>query len=183
MRVCGDGRVPGSGVAERNGRNVGAATLGACLAVCVGLCMISATPCGATSIPAWLDEGITQWNSANPETPIRFVDIKDSFVWYDMPKSSDVGQARIREGVNKIVLGHGYVPLDDEEKVTTARPPVTSGRTQSKKCWSRSFTLDVQAQSETKAVGGESPGQRQRMLTSLVCEDSATWWAAFRVAG
>jgi hypothetical protein len=51
-----------------------------------------------------------------------------------------------------------------------------------KKCWSRSFVLNIQAENHTIAVGDEPSGQRQRMLTSLVCEDSATWWAGFRVA-
>jgi hypothetical protein len=139
--------------------------------------------CMAASVPAWLDDAISNWNTAHPETQIRFVDIKDSFVWYDMPKTTEVGQKQIRERVNNIVLGNGYEPLDDEELVTTGRPPVTMGRSAEKKCWSRSFVLNVSAQSDTKAIGGESSGQRQRMLTSLVCEDSAAWWAAFRVAG
>ena len=51
-----------------------------------------------------------------------------------------------------------------------------------KKCWSRSFVLNIQAENNTKAVGDETSGQRQRMLTSMVCEDTNAWWAAFRVA-
>ena len=139
--------------------------------------------CLAASIPAWLDDGISKWNAANPETKTRFVDIKDSFVWYDMPKTAELGHQQIRERVNNIVLSNGYELMDDEELVTTGKPPVTNGRSTEKKCWSRSFVLNISAQGDTKAVGGESSGQRQRLLTSLVCEDSASWWAAFRVAG
>jgi len=135
----------------------------------------------AASVPAWLDDGISKWNTANPTSRIRFVNIKDSFVWYDMAKDA-VGQKEIRDRVNSIVLKNGYQPLDDEELVTTAKPPATSGRTSAKKCWSRSFVLNIQAQNNTIAVGDENSGQRQRMLTSLVCEDSKAWWAAFRVA-
>lgn len=153
------------------------ATLVAIVVSSVGLLAV-----GAASIPAWLDDGISKWNAANPDTKIRFVDIKDSFVWYDMPKS-ELGHQQIRERVNKIVLSNGYAPTDDEELVTTGKPPVTSGRITAKKCWSRSFVLNINAQKDTRAVGDESPGQRQRLLTSMVCEDEATWWAAFRVAG
>ena len=138
---------------------------------------------GAASIPAWLDEGLPSWNTNNPKSPIRFVDIKDSFVWYDVMKSAEVDHKQIRARINDIVLGHGYTPMDDEEKVTTGKPPVTmGGRVTPKKCWSRSFVLNIQAQNDTKAVGDEPAGQRQRMLTSLVCEDTMSWWAAFRVA-
>jgi hypothetical protein len=146
-------------------------------ACCVGVL------CSAASIPAWLDDAISKWNAANPETQIRFVDIKDSFVWYDMPRTPEHGHQQIRERINNIVLGNGYEPTDDEELVTTGRPPVASGRSTDKKCWSRSFVLNISAQGDTKAAGADSPGQRQRLLTSLVCEDSSTWWAAFRVAG
>jgi hypothetical protein len=151
-------------------------------AILFAAAVIAPAPCQAASVPAWLDDGISKWNAAHPGTEIAFVDIKDSFVWYDMPKGGEVGQKQIRERVNAIVLGNGYQPLDDEELVTTAKPPVTSGRSTPKKCWSRSFVLNIQAENDTKAVGEEPSGQRQRMLTSMVCEDSATWWAAFRVA-
>jgi hypothetical protein len=138
---------------------------------------------GAASIPAWLDEGITKWNSANPAKTIDFVEVKDSFVWYQMPKSTELGHQQVRERVNAIVLDHGYVPADDEELVTTARPPALSGPATSKKCWRRSFVVNIEAQSNVRAAGdGEVAGQRQRLLTSLVCEDTETWWAAFRVA-
>lgn len=153
-------------------------------ACCVGLLaviVVAGTPCRAAAIPAWLDDGISKWNAQNPDVPIRFVAIKDSFVWYDVPMTSAIGQQRIRDGVNKIVLEHGYEPLDEEELITTAKVPVASGPSPSKKCWSRSFVLNIQSQNNTKAVGDVSPGQRQRMLTRLVCEDTQTWWAAFRV--
>jgi hypothetical protein len=132
------------------------------------------------SIPSWLDDGISKYNAANPKAPIRFVDIKDSFVWYDMAKGTDVDHKQIRERINRIVLDHGYQPMDDEELVTTGKPPVASGPSIAKKCWSRSFVLNIEAQSNTKAVGSSSAGQRQRMLTSLVCDDASSWWAGFR---
>jgi hypothetical protein len=139
-------------------------------------------PCVAASIPAWLDDGITKWNTTHPESKIQFKDIKDSFVWYDMPKG-DLAHQQIRERVNDIVLANGYTPMDDEELVTTGKPPVTSGRVVRKKCWSRSFVLDLKAQENAKSSGDTTATQRQRLLTSLVCEDDSTWWAAFRVAG
>jgi hypothetical protein len=162
--------------------NPGAVAAACCAAGVFLAGMLAAAPCGAASVPAWLDDAISKWNAANPGTQIRFVDIKDSFVWYDIPKRADLGSQQIRERVNSIVLGNGYEPLDDEELVTTGKPPVSSGRSSAKKCWSRSFVLNISAQSGTTS-GGDSTGQRQRMLTSLVCDDDATWWAAFRVAG
>jgi hypothetical protein len=143
---------------------------------------IAMTPAHAATIPAWLDSGITKWNGANPTAQLRFVDIKDSYVWYEMPKSTEHTLPQMRDRVNKVVLGNGYQPLDDEELVTTGKPPVASGRSTAKKCWSRSFVLNIQAQNGTKAVGDEPSGQRQRMLTSMVCDDAASWWTAFRVA-
>jgi hypothetical protein len=141
-----------------------------------------ALPCVAATIPAWLDAGISKWNSANPGTQLQFMNVKDSFAWYQMPKAPDHTLVQMRDRVNTVVLGQGYKPLDDEEMVTTGKPPVTSGRVQPKKCWSRSFVLDIQAENNTIAVGDEPSGQRQRMLTSMMCEDTATWYAAFRVA-
>lgn len=145
-------------------------------------CFALAGSTHAASVPAWLDDGISKWNAANPASQIHFVNIKDSFVWYDMDKGGSVGQKEIRDRVNTIVLRNGYQPMDDEELITTAKPPVSSGRTTAKKCWSRSFVLNIQAQNNTIAVGDEPSGQRQRMLTSMVCEDTDNWWAAFRVA-
>ena len=167
----------------RNSRHVVSRHLAAAaLAALFAAGMLAATPCRAASVPAWLDDGITKWNAENPDVQIRFVNIKDSFVWYDIPKTPQLDQKKIRESVGRIVLANAYVPLDDEELVTTGRPPVASGPSTAKKCWSRSFVLNIQAQNNTKAVGDDPSGQRQRMLTSLVCDDATTWWAAFRVA-
>jgi hypothetical protein len=154
----------------------------AILPVCGGFALVVATLCGAANIPSWLDDAISKFNDANPQTQIKFVDIKDQFVWYNMSKA-DFEHAQIRERVNGIVLKQGYEPMDDEELLTTRKPPLVAGKTGTKKCWSRSFVLNIDAQANTKAVGDDAPGQRQRMLTSLVCEDSTVWWAAFRVAG
>ena len=143
---------------------------------------LAAGPVLAAAIPAWLDDGITKWNSNNPDTKIRFVDIKDDYAWFDVPNSTKTDGQRLREAINKIVMGNGYQPLNEEELVTTAKPPVPSGPARAKKCWSRSFVMNVKAQSHTKAVGDGPAGQQQNMLTSLVCEDETTWWAAFRVA-
>ena len=142
----------------------------------------AALPCLAASVPAWLDDGITRWNGANPGNQLSFIAVKDSYVWYQMPKSTQHTLPQLRDRVNQVVLGNGYQPLDDEELVTTGKPPVTSGRSYPKKCWSRSFVLNIQAQNDTKAIGDDPSGQRQRMLTSMVCDDTSTWWAAFRVA-
>lgn len=147
------------------------------------LVLSAVLPCLAASVPSWLDDAITKWNSAHAESQIQFVDIKDSFVWYDVAKTPEIGSQQIRERVNNIVLAHGYTPMDDEELVTTGKPPVKSGRVVAKKCWSRSFILDIKAQENAKTVGEMSATVRQRVLTSLVCDDSETWWAAFRVAG
>ena len=152
------------------------------VAAAFGAAVLVATPAPAASVPAWLDEGISNWNQKNPDAAIRFVNIKDSFVWYDMPKSAEIGQKQIRERLKTIVYGNGYEPMDEEDLVTTGKPPVTSGRSAPKKCWSRSFVYNIQAQSGTKAVGDDPSGQRQRLLTSLICEDTSVWWAAFRVA-
>ncbi len=96
--------------------------------VAVGFAAVIATaPAGAASIPAWLDARISTWNASNPAAQIRFVDIKDSFVWYDMTKAADIGHEQIRARINDIVLGNGYEPMDDEERVTTGKPPATMG--------------------------------------------------------
>ena len=122
----------------------------------------------AASIPAWLDDAISNWNQENPETPIQFLDIKDSYVWYTMPSTAEIGHAEIRERVYAIVEAHGYQKTVEEELVTTGRPPSPSGPSKTKKCWSRSFTLDID-------VG------RQRMLTALVCGDTTGYYAGFRI--
>lgn len=143
---------------------------------------VAGTPCRAEAIPAWLDDAISKWNGENPTLPITFVNFKDSYVWYEVPRTAEIGHQRLREAINRIALGKGYAPLNDEEFVTTGRPPAVNGPSTQKKCWNRSFVLNVQAQGNTKAVGDESPGQRQNMFSSLVCEDAEKWWAAFRVA-
>ena len=149
--------------------------------LCAGL-VVAAAPAHAASVPAWLDEGISNWNQANPQAAIRFVSIKDSYVWYDMPKAQDIDQKLIRERLKTIVHRNGYEPMDEEDLVTTGKPPVTAGRSAPKKCWSRSFVYNIQAQSNTKSSDDDVAAQRQRLLTSLICEDSSVWWAAFRVA-
>ena len=133
----------------------------------------SVTPCRAAEIPAWLDDAITDWNTKHPDTPIQFVDIKDSFVWYKVSKTADVSNKQIRSRVHEISLANNYVPLRDEESVTTARPPVSKGATSQKKCWTRSYQ---------KGTKPGTVGQQTSMLTTYVCDDSAQWWAAFRVA-
>jgi hypothetical protein len=148
---------------------------------CLGLLATAGAPAQAASIPAWLDEGISKWNSEHADLPIRFVNIKDSYVWYDAPKSPEIGQKRIRESLTKIVLGNGYVPMDEEELVTMGKPPVISGPQTQKKCWKWSYVLNIESQSNTKAEGDDVATQRQRMLTTMVCEDTSSWWMAFRV--
>jgi len=70
-------------------------TVAAAAFVCAAL--FAGAPAHAASVPAWLDEGISVWNEANPADAIRFVNIKDSYVWYDMPKSAEISQKMIRE--------------------------------------------------------------------------------------
>jgi hypothetical protein len=55
----------------------------------------------------------------------------------------------------KLVQENGYVVADDEERVTPWRPPSTGGPAGQKKCWSRSFVLDLQALGNTTTVDGE----------------------------
>jgi len=141
-----------------------------------------AAPCSAASIPAWLDESITTWNEKHPEPQIAFVDIKDSFVWYKIKRTPELGHKEIRNLTYKLVQDKGYVTADDEERVTPWRPPSTGGPAGQKKCWSRSFVLDIQALGNTTAVDGEHSGIRQRMLTCLFCDDGAYWMAGFRTA-
>lgn len=150
---------------------------------CLGLSLVvSSTPAPAASIPAWLDEAITSWNGENPGLQIQFVDIKDSFVWYFVERSTEIGQKEIRDATYRIVEAHGYRPADDEELVTTARPPTPEGPSRSsKKCWRRSFVLAIDSLSDQKAVESDDTGQRQRMLTSLICEDEKAWYPGFRV--
>jgi hypothetical protein len=136
------------------------------------------------SIPAWLDDAISEWNEdrENEEVPIRFVDIKDSFVWYMLPQNDEFGHKEIRNRVHEIVLANGYLRTDEEELVTTGKPPSPIDPHIPKKCWRRSYVLDINALSDTRSTAsGQRAGQRQRMLTSLVCEDEGYWFMGFRI--
>jgi len=167
-------------------RKIAAITAG-CFALAVTVGLLAVAPSHAASIPAWLDDAITIFNERNPETRIWFVDIKDSFVWYRIPNEPDIGSHDIRERVYTIVAENGYKRTDDEELITTARPPEPTAPGREKKCWRRSFVLDIEQLSNTTSSGGYGgtnsarPGQRQRMLTSMVCEDGENWFAGFRV--
>jgi hypothetical protein len=148
--------------------------LAAAIAGCAGLVvigLIAAVPCSAATIPAWLDEGITQWNKANPASRLQFVNIKDSYAWYTMPATPELESKDIRGKVYGIAYKNGYANTQDEEIVTTARPPAPSGASKDKKCWSRSFSRDIQKGSPTTV---------ERMLTTLVCEDGPNWSVGFR---
>lgn len=145
------------------------------IACCVGLVAISlfaATPCSAGSIPAWLDDGISEWNKANPASPIQFVDIKDSYVWYTMAGTPELTSKEVRGRAYNIAYKNGYANSQDEEIVTTGKPPVASGPVTTKKCYTRSFLRDIQKGSATTV---------ERMLTTMVCEDGPNWALGFRV--
>ena len=151
-----------------NGRGLRSLRTAVILIICywIGLAAV-----GAASVPAWLDGAITEWNEANPEIRIQFVDIKDSYVWYAVPNTPETGHAELRESIYGIVQRHGYERVEVEELVTTGRPPSpTKSASGDKKCWKRSFTLDLDT-------------GRQRLLTTQVCADSPNWLAGFRVAG
>ena len=145
------------------------------VACCVGLVALSlfATPCNAASIPAWLDDAITAYNKENPASPIQFVDIKDSYVWYSISSSPDIGSKEIRERVYGIAHKNGYANTQDEESVTTGKvPSVGGGPPKTRKCYTRSFLRTLKE--------GSGTGQ-QRMLTTMVCEAESSWFAGFRV--
>jgi len=146
------------------------------LAACSGLLTIglfAITPCNAGSIPAWLDDSITNWNASNPKDTIQFVDIKDSYVWYTMAATPELGSKEIRARVYGIAYKNGYANTQDEEIVTTGKPPVASGPVKTVKCWTRSFLRDIKS--------GDSTAGTSRMLTTLVCQDGANWSAGFRI--
>jgi hypothetical protein len=130
--------------------------------------LLASVPSPAASIPAWLDQAITDFNKNNPTSPIEFMAIKDQYAWYRLSKESGIDAAQIRTKVYGIAQTAGYAKMSPEELVTAARPPVASGAATQKKCWSRSFTMTV------------TTGQ-ERLLTSLICEDTADWKMAFRV--
>jgi len=165
------------------GRSVSVAAI--CCALALGLGVIPIQLVLAASIPAWLDDAITDWNQNNPSTRIDFVDIKDEFVWYVVPDTPDVDHSDIRSSIYRLVQEKGYKPTDEEERVTTGKPPTPTSRHQAKKCWTRSFVLDIHEMSNTTAAGStgssRDTGLRQRMLTSLVCQDAAEWYAGFRI--
>jgi hypothetical protein len=146
-------------------------------AVIMAACLfVLVAPSFAASVPAWLDEAITGWNEKNPDRMIRFVGIQDSFVWYRMQASEEIGQKEIRDVSDQLAQANGYVYVDTEEKVTTGRPPSESPARGDKKCWRRSMVLDA---------GGTPTGTtptKQRMLTRMVCEDGAHWMTGFRSA-
>ena len=84
------------------------------------------------------------------------------------PRTSERPRRFGRERVYAIAEAHGYQKTVEEELVTTGKPPVPNKPSKPRKCWSRSFTLDID-------VG------RQRMLTTLVCGDTAGYYAGFRI--
>ena len=134
----------------------------------VAIGLLSVGVASAASIPAWLDDGITKWNQENPETRIQFLDIKDSFVWYMVPKTEELDMLQVRQRIYAIAEANGYEKTVDEELVTTGKPPSPTAPYQAKKCWNRNFTLTVD-------VG------RQRMLTTAICEDTGNWFTGFRI--
>lgn len=159
--------------------------LGAAVAACFLAGLATATPCNAASIPAWLDDAITEWNEANEATPIEFLEIKDDFVWYTIPKTKEIGSKDVRGSIYEMVQEHGYQQTDDEERVTTGKPPSPVSPYKTKKCWTRSWVLNIEELSNTTSAGGRGrggrSGQRQRMLTSQVCDDTPYWVTGFRI--
>jgi hypothetical protein len=132
--------------------------------------LLSFTAGLAASIPAWLDDAISEHNEEHPDLTVEFVDIKNSFVWYMTPRVSATQHKRIRESVYEIAQENGYKRTEEEELVTTGKPPSPTDPYSAKKCWKRNFTLDLET-------------GRQRLLTTLVCEDRSFWFAGFRIAG
>lgn len=154
-----------------------------CLAV-FGAIMLGAAPTSsAASIPVWLDDAISDWNDEDPAAQIKFVDIKDSYVWYVIPDTPEIGHKEIRASVYKLTIENGYERTAEEELITTGKPPSFTAAHTPKKCWTRSYVLNIKELSNTKMADerGRSAGQRQRMLTTLVCEDGDYWFAGFRI--
>ena len=145
----------------------------ACAASLLTISLFATTPSTAGSIPAWLDDSITTWNQNNPQSKVSFVAIKDSYVWYQVAATPELGSKEIRARIYGIAYKNGYVNSQDEEIVTTGKPPTTGTSAKEKKCWTRSFLRDVQKGSATTV---------ERMLTTLVCEDGPIWAAGFRIA-
>jgi len=155
--------------------------IGCCLAV--GL--LATGSVSAASIPAWLDDAISEWNDKSPDIQIEFVDIRDSYVWYMIPDTDEISHKDIREGVFNLAMANGYKITAEEELITKGKPPSPVTPYREKKCWTRSYVLDINELSNTTAVGqrgsGGGTGMRQRMLTSMVCEDQQYWFAGFRI--
>ena len=99
----------------------------------VAIGLLSAGVAMAASIPAWLDDGITKWNQENPDVRMQFLAIKDSFVWYMVPKTEAIGTAEIRKRIYAIAEAHGYQKTVEEELVTTGKPPSPTKPYQAKK--------------------------------------------------
>lgn len=142
------------------------------LGMTLAVTLFTGAALSAGSIPAWLDDGITHWNKENPASPLQFVDVKDSYVWYTLAGTTELESKAIRDRVYSIVYKNGYANSQDEEIVTTAKPPSPNGPAKAKKCWTRSFLRDIQKGSATT---------EERMLTTLVCDDAPGWSAGFRV--
>ena len=138
-----------------------------CSAGLLALALLAGSPAHAVAIPAWLDDAVSTWNAENTAVQIRFAEIKDSYVWYTIPKTTETGHRTIRERVYAIAAQHGYQMTEAEELITTARAPSKNNR--QKKCWNRSFTLNLET-------------GRQRLLTTLICDDEADWFAGFRIS-
>ena len=172
-------RFHGSGSRGWRGKLV---AIAGCCAAMIAISLFAGSPCNAASIPAWLDHAITEWIQENPDVQIEFVDIKDSFVWYMIPGSPETASKDIRTSIHEIVIKNGYEVTDQEELVTTGKPPSQTTPYKEKKCWQRSFVLTINELSNTTAIGGERSGVRQRLLTSLVCQDGRDWYAGFRIA-
>jgi hypothetical protein len=130
---------------------------------------MAATLTVAASIPVWLDDAMTEFNEKNPNMQFRFVDIKDSYAWYVVQDTAEIGSKDIREGIYGLAKANGYKMTSEEELLTTARPPSQKSPATDKKCWKRSFTLD----------GGT--GSAGRMLTTFVCQDDQQWFTGFRI--
>lgn len=133
---------------------------------------LAATAAFANSVPAWLDDAVSNWNKANPGSPIQFVGIKDSYVWYSVAAAPDIDAKAIRERTYSIAGKNGYVKTADEEIVTPGTPAVAKGAARQRKCWTRSFLREIKE---------GDPDTVQRMLTTMVCEGDQSWSAGFRI--
>jgi hypothetical protein len=154
---------------DRSGKAAAVVIVGFLLSL-MTVSLLSITTGMAASVPVWLDDAITMHNSENPDLPVEFVDIKNSFVWYMTARVDPAQHVRIRENVYGIARANGYKQTEQEELVTTGKPPSPTDPHSAKKCWKRNFILELET-------------GRQRLLTTLVCEDESYWFAGFRTAG